>query len=178
MIAADVKNQKKMMASLLTGSGFDCFDLVSCSVTTFAEFNVDGLLRKQFFDAAGDALAAKDDTDGGADPAYTPWSMLRPHILNLIRGNRAPLSFRMILRLNDKTTEEVLAEGSADAAPADLNGFYLNVAFDGAAIRITTGTSFKQFSLDKTAERLWDAYILAFMEKAGILLEDPGSSDH
>ena len=40
--------------------------------------------------------------------------------------------------------------------PQDVSALFLNIYYENGALTVTTGTSLKVFTLDKTLEHLWD----------------------
>ena len=55
--------------------------------------------------------------------------------------------------------------------PADVQGLYLNIRYDGTHLTCVTGTSFKSFMMDKTLEREWDEMVKKFFLKKEIEFE-------
>ena len=147
MLAKTVENKKLLMAALLTRDTFDAFETVSGSVTTYAVFSVDGQWHGGFF---GDDAAAH---------SFTPWSLLRPHFLSVIRGKNTPLAFQFVFRLpDDQLAALVEKEAISAEETANITGLLINLSFDGTSILFTTGISHRTFSMDRTLERAWDRY--------------------
>ena len=160
MLAKIIPQQKPLMAKMLTGTAFDRFELVQCQITTFSTFQIDGTRRLEFY-------------DGEEEPetAYALWSEVRPHALAVIRGKRTPLSFQFVFRLSEKDLPALLKR--AGVGEADVYGLYINFNFDGKTLILTTGTSLRGFSTDRSLERFWDDTVLHFFEKHEIELSEP-----
>ena len=104
---------------------------------------------------------------------YTPWRLLRPFFLSVIRGKHTPLSLQFIFRLSEERMQSVITKEGLSGAAETISGMMVNLSFDGTAFLLTTGVSHKTFSMDRSAERALDAYILQFFENAEIELSDP-----
>ena len=163
MLAKGIENQKQLMGALLTRDTFDRFELVEGTVTTFARFSVDGLWHEKFYE---------DDPSEEHPVRFTPWKLLKEHILAVIRGKRTPLSFRFVFRLSDEEMQALLRESSIPEETANVTALLLNLTFDGTAMMLTTGVSHQTFSTDRSAEHAWDAYILRFFSETDIELSD------
>ena len=55
-----------------------------------------------------------------------------------------------------------------DVDPEDVTGFYINAMFRDGQLTTTTGTSMRTFTMDKTAETLWDQWFRNFLERVKI----------
>ena len=164
MIAKYAENQRNLMAALLTRDAFDPFELMSGTVTTYAQFTVDGTLRPAFFG---------EDEGTPADSLFTPWKDLKGYFLSVIRGRRTPLSFRFVFRLSADDMAALLAGAGLSGAAQSVSSFVLTLSFDGNHILVTTGVSRSAFSMDKRPEQAFDAYILDFFRNRGLVLRDP-----
>lgn len=147
MLAKTIENKKQLMAALLTRDTFDAFETVSGSVTTYAVFSVNGQWHGSFY----------PDEETSHD--FTPWNLLRPYFLSVIRGRNTPLAFQFVFRLPDGEMSALIEkEAISRELTADVSGLLLNLSFDGTSILLTTGVSHRTFSLDRTLERAWDNY--------------------
>lgn len=165
MIAIRIRGQKNFMAKLLTKDIFDNYLLEEATIETFNTFTIDGKLNRDFF-------AGSEGFDNGADTAllsdqFSSWSMIRPICLNLIKGKQTPLSFKFVLLVDRCSKEEFLRAKEIDMQ-ADQVSFGIIIKFSSGEVQITTGISHKTFTMDKTAEKAWDAYIPSFLDSNGI----------
>ena len=107
---------------------------------------MDGYLHKEFFDEP-------------PRQEYSCWRDMRGYCLELIRGKRTPLSFRIVLSLASEQFPAFLESHELSAfRPEEIRGLYLNFQYDGQALQCVTGSSLSTFSLDKSLERQWDEY--------------------
>jgi len=81
------------------------------------------------------------------------WGAVRQHVLGIVKGERPPKSIKIILGGNVENT------GIADATALSVN-----IHFEDSKVNITTGISKKNFSLDKSDGKKWDAHVLKFLD--------------
>ena len=79
---------KSCMAHLLLKDTFDSFSFIEGQITTFNTFQIDGYLQKDFFDET-------------PEQTYSHWKDVRDFCFSIIRGKRTPLSFKIVLALNE-----------------------------------------------------------------------------
>ncbi len=159
-----IQDIRIFMQQLLTAGTFDTFEVVKAELRTWASFSVDGEipvpLRKT--DAAGGAAAER----------YVSWSRLRPHFLELIRGKDKPLSLHLVFRLADRNIPVFLRSSGLGLQPDEIAGLYLNVNYttenDREQVSCVTGLSLKIFTLDKSAEHIWDEMCEKLLRRSGI----------
>ena len=172
MLAQKIENQKGWMAALLTSEYFDAWELVTGNVVTYASFSIDGTYHNAFFEEGKDERTAADDETGGGSGEsetipeltgtrirYTPWKELRPHFLALIRGKRLPLSFKFVLRLPDAPAGELWRESGCRIPFDDVFGLYLNLTYENGELILTTGSSYRTFTLDRSLDSAFDEYV-------------------
>ena len=157
MHSIEIQDIRTFMGKLFTTECFDSFLAVEGDVTTFCRFKIDGTRMQDFFDT--DPLA-----ESGADP-FVPWGLLRPRFFALIKGKRSPLSLRLTLKLNRKDTIAFLSGSHLPLKAEEVSGLLLNIHFSSHSLTITSGISLTVFTLDKSAEHLWDDYVCAFLKK-------------
>ena len=79
--------------------------------------------------------------------------------------------FHFIFSLNSKNISRLIEQKELGLNPADVQGLYLNIRYDGTHLTCVTGTSFKSFMMDKTLEREWDEMVKKFFLKKEIAFE-------
>lgn len=159
MIAFSLPNIKDFTAHLLLKDTFDPFSFIEGEIVTFNTFQIDGFIRKEFF-----------DTDAEL-PEYSPWKNLREYCFSLIKGKRTPLSFHFIFSLSRKNIGRLIEQNGLSMRPEEVQGLYLNIHYDGARLSCVTGTSFKSFNMDKTLEHAWDEMVEKFLRQKEIEFE-------
>ena len=165
MIAIRIRGQKNFMAKLLTTDTFDRYLLEEATIDTFNTFTIDGKLHREFFEGSDSDTA---DADNHTGESFSSWSMIRPICLELIKGKRTPLSFKFVLLLDETSKAELYAQGKDIDIQPDLVSFGIIIKFLAGEVQITTGISHKTFTMDKSAEKAWDAYIPSFLDSNGI----------
>ena len=74
------------------------------------------------------------DTEAQADlPEYIEWKDIKATVYAYLKGERLPIGFKIILMFNRE-----------------------NVVYEHETLSVTTGTSLKIFTMDKTLEHIWD----------------------
>ena len=139
-------SSKICMSHLLLKETFDRFLFIEGKITTFNTFQIDGYLQKDFFDTA-------------PEQNYSHWRDVRAFCLQLIKGKRTPLNFKIVLSLAPEAFASFL-EGHqlSSYRPEEIQGMYLNFHFDGNTLQCVTGVSLHGFRMDKALEREWDTY--------------------
>ena len=164
MIALKIHNSNAFMATLLKGKAFYDFDLIEVDIVTYNSFHIDGFNQKDFF---GDDKN-KEHSEENAPEEFSAWSKIQPICLDLIKGQRSPLSFKIILRLNQKAIISFLKQKDFVDFIHELPGLYINVRFENQNLTCMSGTSFKNFTLDKSLEKAWDNGLMDLLQELHI----------
>ena len=53
--------------------------------------------------------------------------------------------------------------------PDQVGGLYINIQYENHEMICVTGTSMKQFTLDRTLENEWDENVKKFLKKNGVV---------
>lgn len=150
MLAFQILDVKGFMSLLLKNDLFDSFEVRSVKLQTFASFEIDGTLQKEFF-----SLQEQEQFNRG----YCLWSELRPVVFQLIKGNKLPRSIKIIFSSSTEKTARISENASA---------LFLNVVFENGEISCVTGSSQKNFTLEKSVDMLWDNAMVSFFKNKGI----------
>ncbi|HCT65694.1 MAG TPA: hypothetical protein DIC60_10590 [Lachnospiraceae bacterium] len=153
MLVTNVNNTKEFMAMLLKKDTFDAFEVREVIITTFTTFEIRCNLNKDFFDSE-EELSRK----------YCLWSELKPHVFELIKGNKLPKSIKIVFSANDALLQTISLEASS---------LFINVTFENNCLRVITGSSLKIFTLNKTVEFMWDEWVINFLEGHKISISAP-----
>ncbi|MCR5669436.1 MAG: DUF5721 family protein [Butyrivibrio sp.] len=160
MIAIKISKQKEFMSKLLTTDLFDSFPLEEATVDTYNTFHIDGKVHKEFY-------KGYEDVDPGSLEDFSLWRDIRHIALDLIKGKRTPLSFKFVLHADKELKNTVMQGCDSDLSP-EVTLLGIIIKFSKGEVVITTGTSFSIFSMDKSIEKAWDAYIPSFLDRSGI----------
>lgn len=165
MISLHILDIKNFMTQLLLRDSFDRFYLAEATINTFASFYMDGHLQKDYYTSE-----ELETTEEYRQP-YALWKQMRPFCLDLIKGKKTPLSFKIIFQLSDADTGRLLAQAGVPFSPADVGGLYLNLHYDGQTLHCVTGTALKFFTMDKSLEIAWDETVRKFFRQREISVE-------
>ncbi len=165
MVAFSILDIKEFMHILLRTDTFDSFLLTEGSITTYMTWLLDGHSHAGFFSPEDGpyALASQE--------AYVPFALVRPACFDLIKGKRAPSSFKFVFMLSSENQRRTIASIQSSFAPEDVTGMYLNLKYQNQQLLCTTGVSCRTFSMDKSLEQGWDELVRRFFKKHQIACE-------
>ena len=90
----------------------------------------------------------------------------------MIRGKRAPLSFKIVLQFSPNKAAALLQNASLSIAPELVTGLYLNLQYKNKTLLCTTGTSLKTFIPGKDLDHLWEQYMMEFFRRNSFSVEE------
>lgn len=160
MILLSISEVKEFMSKLLLSETFDSFLFMEGEIVTFNTFSMHGRLQKDFF-----------DKDMVPDRTYSLWKEVREYCFSLIRGKRTPLRFKFVFGLAESNIEKLLKQQQLSFTLNDVQGLYLNISYDGTALKCVTGTSMNLFTMDKSLEEAWDKMVKKFFAQKEIRFE-------
>lgn len=166
MLALQISSTKQFMNQLLVSDCFSSFLLESASVTTFNTFTIDGRIHPEFFHSEDSDYSEKTKY------AFSKFLDVQEHLFSVIKGRRTPLQMKITLLLNPEAMEKLLSSGDCSVPMESLSGFALNIKYDGDKILLTTAISYESFTMDKSAEPLWDNALKKFLSAKEILFEE------
>ena len=155
MLNIEITETKNFVKKLLMEPVFDTFLLVEAYVRSDVSYTIDGRLNPSFFDT--------EELEEMTSKTYTTWGTVRHHIFNVIKGNKLPLNFKIVLILSDANINRIIEQNHL--TPSDIANLSLNIYFDGEKISLTTMASMNIFSMDKTLANIWDANVSAFFKQ-------------
>ncbi len=165
MLSIQIQDVKEFMNHLLCSDTFHSFYLWEASLKTSVHYHIDGRLNRDFFNT--DELEAFPQSD------YISWAVIKPQIFSMIRGNKTPLSMKIILMLSKANTNNLLTKYNLPLSEENINGLFFNIHYDGANLTCTTGVSYRTFTMDKRLESVFEESIknwlhyhnIAFLDK-------------
>lgn len=164
MISLQISEIKPFMAKLLTSTLFDHYILKELEIQTFTTFHINGKFHEDFF--------SKEELEERGEQRGVAWGELRSIAFSMIKGNKTPLSMKLIFQLPGDKADKLLASLGGKLKPEEVGGLYLNIRYEKGELRIITGTAIKTFTLDKTLEQEWDASVRSFLKEQGIACEE------
>ena len=166
MIALQFADIKDFMNKLLCTDLFDHFLLQEAVISTYVTHTIDGRLNPDFFspeDAPYDLIR---------QTAISPFTLLRPVCLQLMKGNRTPLGFRFVFQLSPENQRRTIEKSGSSFRTEDITGMFLNLKYQDQKLTCTTGISYRIFSTDKTFDHEWDDLVRRFLKKNEIFFEE------
>lgn len=160
MLSLSVTDLKEFTKLLFTENAFDQFLLHDASFTTAITTTVSGIYNPEFFES---------ETEQPADRCI-PWEQFRPTAMNLIKGKKLPVSFRIVLITSRKSTEAMIRK--CGFSGCEVSSLSLNLNYREKALTLTTGVAYGGFSMDKSLEKYWDESVLHFLDGKGITYEN------
>lgn len=166
MISLQIKNIRQFMTQFLAGDAFDSFLLEEATISTYNIFTIDGRENRAFY-------TSEEWEDKEIRPyEFTQWKKIRPVCFDLIKGKRTPTAFHFVLHLIPEYMASLLEKGETAVTPDQVKAFVLNIKYDGAALKLITGTAFHTFLMDRTPDTLWDNAVRQFLTKRQIDYEE------
>ncbi|NLI90252.1 MAG: hypothetical protein GX366_07595 [Epulopiscium sp.] len=144
MVSLSITNNNLFMNQLLKNTLFDKFQVREVTLHTSYKIHLDGSRNQDFY----------NDEELENLSKYLSWSELRPSIFELIKGNKTPTYFKIVLSTSPEYTQKISNEVST---------FFLNITFKEGQTTCVTGTAYSSFSLDKSPEKTWDDKITQFL---------------
>jgi hypothetical protein len=164
MISLNIPEVKLFMAKLLTQSTFDLFLLREMELQTFTNFTITGQFNEAFY--------TTEELEERGDNRSILWSDVRTVAFSVIKGNKTPLSLKIVFQLPIDRCESLVGRLGGRLRIDEIGGLFLNVRFDKGELHIITGTAIKTFTLDKTLEQEWDLEVKNILREQGIVFEE------
>lgn len=130
----------------LFANRYDSFYLYEARVKTKLDYYVNGKLNKDYFDSE----------QAEELPEYIEWKDIKQTVYDYIKGTRLPIALKIILMFNRENVNRLLEMNHLPVNSEDVSALFLNVVYEHDTLSVTTGTSLKIFTLDKTLEQVWD----------------------
>ena len=166
MIALELTNTKDFMNKLLKSETFDHFLLQEAVISSAASYVIDGHINNGFYsDTELDEL-------GFSNLKILPFSALRGNCFDLIKGKKAPASFKFIFLLSPDNLENTVKKSGSSFTSNDISGVFLNIKYQNQLLSLTTGISYNIFSPDKSLEVYWDSLVKKFLYQNEITFEE------
>lgn len=144
MLALTVNDIKGFMFQMLKKTTFDSFQVRDIKITTFTTFEINCDINKDFYENTESA------------PEHCLWKDLKPFVFEIIKGKKLPKLMKIVFAADNSLTEKISGDASV---------FYINAVFENNELFLTSGCGMKKFTLDKSAEFLWDDYVTKFLSK-------------
>lgn len=157
MVFLKINDMKGFTSLLLVKDTFERMELVEGTIKTHSTFVIDGQKNASYY----------ADTDEEPENEYNTWEKLRPVCYEIIKGKQLPIYFKFVFRLDKDRTGRLLS-GLPDYKPEDVAGLFLNIKYEDGILSLTTGTSLKIFTLDKSLDKAFDHFTTGFLTENSI----------
>lgn len=147
MKAAEILDIKPFMQLLLQTNLFDFYEMVSATLRTDMDYQVEGKWNETFFNE--DEI----DTYKLREHTYIPWALAKDKIFTLIKGRKTPAVMKLVFKLSNQNLLSFLSSVNSSHNPSDIDGIYLNVIFQNQKLNVTCQISYKSFTLDSSLEQ-------------------------
>lgn len=166
MIALNLLEIKDFMNKLLCTETFDNFLLREATICGNCTWEMDGSINPDFY--SSDEL-----TEHGLEGlSYMPFGQVRSKCFHLIKGKRTPSYFKFVFLLSPANLARTLEQTRSSFMPDDITGMFLNLKFQHGKLSLTTGISYRIFSVDKSLEQEWDSLVKRFLKNHEITFEE------
>ncbi len=162
MKAFYIKDQKQFMNRLLRTELFDHFLMSEATIHGAISYHVDGHINRDFFDAEELEVYTTDGSE------YLPFSYFRPVCFELIRGKHTPLFMKFVFLLSPENAKKTILSTDCGFSPEEISGIFLNLTFRDGQMTLTTGVSYRTFTLDRSFDQAWDTLAARFLSSHGI----------
>lgn len=166
MIALDISGIKDFMHKLLCTETFDHFLLKEATIQTGITWNLEGELNNDFYSTE------ELDELGLTGLSFLPFGQMRAQCFHLIKGKRTPSYFKFVFLLSPENLSRTLAQTHSTFTPEDITGMFINLKFQHGKLLLTTGISYRIFSVDKSLEQEWDSLVKRFLANHEISFEE------
>ncbi len=165
MVALEITEIGVLLQQMLKGTLFDHFLLQEAVISTVCEHQIDGRITENYYTEEEASQA------GLTGCSYTPFSLLRPVCLEIMKGRRKPPFFKFVFLLSPENQKKTVLHSGSAYRPEDVSGMFLNLIYKNGRLTCTTGVSYHIFSLDKSLEQEWDRLAAVFFRQHGIPVE-------
>ena len=166
MIALQISEIKDFMNKLLCTEIFDNFLLQEASIQGKITYHIEGTLHKDFYSKE----ELEQENLSGLD--FVPYGQVRNQCFNLIKGKRTPSYFKLVLLLSPTNLARTLEQTHSSFSSNDISGVYMNIKYQNNTLTITTGISYRIFSIDKSLEHEWNSLVKKFLKNHQIGFEE------
>lgn len=166
MIALELTEVRVFMNKLLCSEIFDNFLLQEASIQGSISYHIEGALHADFYSA--EELEQEHLTG----LSFIPYGKVRGQCFDLIKGKRTPSFFKFVLLLSPSNLEKTLQQTGSSLTTQDVSAVYINLKFQNNKLLLTTGISYRTFTIDKSLDREWDTLIKKFLKNHEVIFEE------
>lgn len=163
MIALNILDIKNTMAELLIQSSFDRFYLEEVQVTTFASLKINGKRNPEWYDSEEQEKELS---------RLLRWEEVKSYVFQYIKGKKTPTSFSISLKLCKEDADRLIDDSKVLQMVRDEKiDFLIHFRFEREKLSVVTGSSQKEFIIDKMPDYTWDMSVRRLMKMLNITYE-------
>ena len=185
MLPLKVTETKSFMSKLFSQDTFDSFLLQEASLNMAVSYEIKGRLNRDFFDS--DVFTDPEQTPY----AYISWPEIRPVLRDLIKGKKAPSSFRLVLMLKPEFIAKTLGLSTSNTSESravgnistdSVRALLLNIRYENNTLMLIPAADQQSASPDsfssetllqkKEIEKTWDRTVQKFLTRKEISFEE------
>lgn len=151
MINIHIEDKKTFTSNLFIKNTFDDYFLVEAAITTFNTYTIDGRIQRKFY--------SDDEYEELGSPQLSKWGDMRKICFEMIKGNKTPLKFKIVLKLSEEKTWDIVSKAGGTLTEDDVQGLLLNIRYENDSMDCITAAALKIFSMDKSVEEEFDTYM-------------------
>ena len=166
MQAYRIKDVKNFMNQMLRMEAFDFFLLQEATIKGKASYVIDGHLEEGYY------TTEEMQNLGLQKGDCLPYKEFRSLAFDMIKGQKTPSYFKFILVAPDALVSKLLEKTEQMMQFQDVLGLVCNIRFQNGELMVTTGSSYRFFTTDKSLDHAWNQYIQMFLTKLDIQWDD------
>ena len=165
MQAWKITDVKSFMNHMLVKETFDDFLLSEATITTKASFVIDGHLVEDYYTPEElEVLNQKRIT-------CVSFGEVRSLCFDIIKGKKTPGYFKFVFLMNPEGIAQILERNQIVMRLEDISNLSVNIRYQTGELYVTTGSSLKVFTPDKSVDQAWDRWVEMFLSDNEILYE-------
>ena len=151
MINIHIEDKKTFTSNLFIKNTFDEYLLVEAAITTFNTYTIDGRIQRKFY--------TEEEYEELGSPQLSRWGDMKKICFEMIKGNKTPLKFKIVLKLSEENTRDIVNKAGGTLTENDVQGLLLNIRYENDSMDCITAATLKLFSMDKSVEEEFDRYM-------------------
>lgn len=160
MLALTIEDKKAFTKELFMGTMFDRFQCCKVVLHHNVDYHIDGHYNIDFFDS--------EEQEERRKQTYAFWSELKPFVFQILKGQRLPKSFQIVLCAAPASIAQMLATSASVLTPEQVEGLYLNLHYKEDVLSLTTGSAYRVFTMDKSLDRVFEDAVVKLIRTHGI----------
>lgn len=162
MIQLAADDTKQFMNCLLRSEAFDHFLLYEMTLDVLHRFEFDGQINDAYLNDEEKAIYEGQ--------SYITWHALKPQVTAILKNSHTPSNMKITMSLGTAATLDIQRRILGEQTTYPVQGFLINIHFDGGQVRVTTAVNYSQFTMDKSIEQNFDGMMEKFFKKNDVLM--------